>query len=336
MLKVATNTVNALDPGDTLPRDALNALTANIAILDGRGVIVAVNDAWIRFARANGATDERCYVGADYLGVCESALARAPDAALAETSGLLRELLGGMRDELAVEYPCHSPSEERWFVLRATRLRGDPGRGAVVAHEDITLRKRAEMELRRAKDELEEVSRDLADALERERSLGRIDVVTGMINRRHFFELAEHELFVAGRYHDPLALMLFDIDHFKRANDTLGHQAGDDLLKRVARAGIEHLRASDIFARYGGDEFVILLPHTRAAEAAVVGERIRQSVAAAGGVTISIGVAELLSGEDSLDALIQRADEALYRAKHEGRNRLAVSSNDAHSPPSCL
>jgi diguanylate cyclase (GGDEF)-like protein len=323
--------MKGLDVQDALARDVLNALSANIAVLDARGTIVAVNDAWIRFARANEAKDEACYVGADYLAICEAALLQTADDVLQQTVHCLRAMLAGARKQFSVEYPCHSPSEQRWFQLRATRLQ-DPARpGIVVAHEDITQRKRAEeileateRELRRAKEEVEHASRQLVLALERERELSRADSVTGAINRRHFFELAEHEISVTARYHQPLSLMVFDIDHFKQANDAHGHQAGDEMLKRAARVVQEHVRISDIFARYGGDEFVVLLPHATTAEAAVVAERMRAALAAESAMTISIGIADFRDG-DTLDGLIHRADEALYRAKHEGRNRFAIA-----------
>ncbi|HJQ35567.1 MAG TPA: diguanylate cyclase [Thermoanaerobaculia bacterium] len=323
--------MKGLDLQDALARDVLNALSANIAVLDAQGTIVAVNDAWIRFARANDAKDEGCYVGSDYLAICEEALQQTDDDELQQTVGGLRAMLEGASRQFSIEYPCHSPAEQRWFHLRATRLQDAARPGIVVAHEDITQRKRAEQilaaterELRSAKEEMERAGRELVLALERERELSRVDGVTGAINRRHFFELAEHELSVTARYRRPLSLMLFDIDHFKQANDTRGHHAGDELLKRAARVVQEHLRISDIFARYGGDEFVVLLPHATSSEAAVVAERMRTAIADESAMTISIGIAGFRHG-DTLDALIHRADEALYRAKNEGRNRFAIA-----------
>ncbi|HYR27132.1 MAG TPA: GGDEF domain-containing protein, partial [Thermoanaerobaculia bacterium] len=159
-------------------------------------------------------------------------------------------------------------------------------------------------------------------------------------------ELGTHEVSVAGRYGHPLSAILIDVDDFKRLNDTFGHQAGDELLKRFARIVRRHLRDADLFARYGGDEFVALLPSTRAAEAAHVAERLRADLAADGTVlehgtvrvTISSGIAELLPADDTLDALIHRADMALYEAKQSGRNRTAVfgavgSGDERHLTP---
>lgn len=452
------------------PRDVLNALRARIAVLDANGIVVAVNAAWIAFARENGASGERPFLGADYLAVCDRALAHEPDDALAEMTSKLRALLQGVGDEVSMEYPCDSPGGRSWYSLRATPLPGGAGAGVVIAHEDITAAKRVEQtlretdrtlrsvlealpvgvwimdssglivdvnpagiaiwrgalyvgpeqfgeykarwldtgrtiepdqwaaarairygqtsigeeieidcfdgtkkiilnsaiplrderqaiagaiivnqditarkevetELRLAKQEVEAASRELEIALARERVLAREDVLTGVTNRRQFFELATHEISVALRYGHSLSLILIDVDDFKRMNDTFGHQAGDELLKRVARIARQHLRDADLFARYGGDEFVALLPNTPASAAAVVAERLRADLAVHGTVledgvltvTISSGIAELLPANDTLDALIHRADMALYDAKQSGRNRTAVSSAHTRS-----
>ena len=139
---------------------------------------------------------------------------------------------------------------------------------------------------------------------------------------------------VSARDDRPLAVMLFDIDHFKQINDSVGHQMGDEILKRVARVGSEHLRAADIIARYGGEEFIVLLPGSTAKQSAVVADRIREAIAADAietpaarvGATISVGLAEALPDRDTLEQLIRRADRALYEAKGKGRNCTVVAS----------
>lgn len=205
--------------------------------------------------------------------------------------------------------------------------------GAIIVNQDITARVRADEELHRAKEAVEQAGRELAEVLIRERTLARVDPLTGALNRRRFFELAEYEISVAMRYHRELSIILFDLDDFKATNDRLGHHAGDELLKSVVQVVGSHLRQADVLARYGGDEFIILLPHTRAEDAAIVAERIRtdiseQRVAVAGGVIvsaqISAGIAEYAGPGDQLDTLVQRADVALYEAKNQGRNRVAT------------
>jgi len=293
--------------------DVWNALTANIAVLDASGVVVGVNDAWKRFAAANGAADPGFFVGSSYLGACDAAAARGDPTAQAAVAAI-RAALAGEVDEITIEYPCHSSSEERWFLLRVTRLEGHEG--AVVAHENITARKRAEQAR-------EDAERELEEALAHERVRANVDGLTGAANRRHFYELAEQELLVAKRYRQPLAVILFDIDHFKQINDSLGHQGGDEMLQRVAQTARAHLRHADVFARYGGEEFIVLLPQTSATPATIVAERMREDMIAAK-ITISCGVAELLSPDDTLDQIVRRADDALYAAKRQGRNRTVL------------
>jgi diguanylate cyclase (GGDEF)-like protein len=293
--------------------DVWNALSASIAVLDADGIVVAVNDAWKRFASANGAADASFYVGTSYVAACEAAAAHGDASAKAALDAVRAALVGEVQ-EIAIEYPCDSPGEERWFVLRVTRLAGHEG--VVVAHENITARKRAEHEL-------EAASRELEEALARERVRANVDGLTGAANRRHFYELAEQELAVAKRYRQPMSVILFDLDHFKQINDSLGHQGGDEMLQRVARMARAHLRNADVFARYGGEEFIVLLPQTSATPAQIVAERMREDMTAAS-VTISCGVAELMSPDDTLDEIVRRADQALYTAKRQGRNRTVL------------
>jgi diguanylate cyclase (GGDEF)-like protein len=160
------------------------------------------------------------------------------------------------------------------------------------------------------------------------------DDLTGMYTRRYFFDRCEEYLRAARRHQLPLSLMMIDIDHFKRVNDNFGHPIGDTVLREVARLVHGALRASDICARYGGEEFVILLPYTEEGEALTLAHRLLETVAChlfpvredVGRITISIGLSCLdLDHPVGAEALISRADGALYRAKREGRNRVCVA-----------
>ena len=168
--------------------------------------------------------------------------------------------------------------------------------------------------------------------LEMERQ-AHTDVLTGAFNRRHFYLVGARELSRARRIEDPLSLLMLDIDHFKRVNDEHGHDVGDEALKLLVRTCLQQLRPHDLFARTGGEEFAALLPHTGIADAAMVAERIRRSVAAlvlpvADGrelrFTVSIGVVQWHAGDADLDALFKRADRKLYQAKDEGRDRVCA------------
>jgi len=443
--------------------DVLNSLTAQVAVLDARGTVVAVNEEWKRFARENGGDGKTFYVGANYLAVCENTAGRAEDPVAKRTIDGMRDMIHGKRDRFSVEYPCHAPDRQRWFVVNATRfshegatylavvhaditgqklaenalretearlrdvlealpvgvwimdregrivhgnaagqriwagaryvgpdhfgeykgwwldsgrpiaadewaaaraiskgetsideevriecfdgsskiilnsaipLHDDAGRmtGAIIVNQDITSRKHAEEQVRKANASIDAMNRELQQVLARERLKARTDDLTGLNNRRHFFELGNQLFAVAQRYRTPLSILMFDLDHFKRINDLYGHQMGDTILKRVARMAQEHLRHADVLARYGGEEFIVVLPNVGAHDALAAAENIRACVAAyresAGdselSVTISAGIAEILPGDDVLDHLIKHADQALYAAKHAGRNRCRI------------
>lgn len=156
------------------------------------------------------------------------------------------------------------------------------------------------------------------------------DPLTGLYNRRFYEQLFEREFKQAKRYGSSLALCVLDLDRFKDVNDSYGHVSGDVALCRVADACRDELRESDIIGRLGGEEFVLILPQTDAAGAAVVADRLREHIAAMEvetetarfRVTVSLGVTELQSTDTGITDLIRRADEALYLSKSEGRNRV--------------
>lgn len=160
------------------------------------------------------------------------------------------------------------------------------------------------------------------------------DGLTGVYNHRYFRMRLGQELKRALRYHQEVALMMLDIDHFKAINDRYGHSIGDTVLKALASVLREKMRATEIIARYGGEEFAIILPQTGVAEAMVAAERLRNAIAArsfrsadgvAFTVTISIGVAGFPHHADTPESLVEKADAALYAAKRTGRNRVCAA-----------
>ncbi len=179
----------------------------------------------------------------------------------------------------------------------------------------------------------------LNNALEHKKYLGlaSYDCLTNALNRRAFDDIIEREFNRSVRYKTPLSIIMFDLDHFKKINDSWGHQAGDTVLKEVV--GIVHncLRESDVFARYGGEEFVAILPQTGIEKAGILAERIRMAIEnkpinvqeGQVNVTSSVGIAcyPFSSIEDKND-LVRMADNALYQAKNNGRNRVYIHSKD--------
>lgn len=172
----------------------------------------------------------------------------------------------------------------------------------------------------------------LRNRLDHSLEMAVTDALTGLHNRRYMAGQLDPLVAHANRGGAPAAVLVLDIDHFKRINDTFGHDAGDEVLTEFAVRLATNVRAVDLPCRFGGEEFVVVMPDTRVADASVIADRIRAQVAGTafsvmGGreslsVTISIGVAATTGDRDSTDALLKRADEALYEAKQSGRNRV--------------
>jgi diguanylate cyclase len=209
-------------------------------------------------------------------------------------------------------------------VLRLHRLQREQF-AQLLEERDANRRLKAEIEERRL---LEERLRHIAGT----------DELTGITNRRRFFELAEQELRRARRDATPLALCMVDIDLFKHLNDRHGHAVGDRVLTAVAACCQTVLRDSDIIGRYGGEEFVIALPLANLHTATRIAERLRQEVAGlslpelgdASRLSVTVGISLVEAGESRLDGALMRADEALYQGKARGRNRVVVAG--LHGP----
>jgi diguanylate cyclase (GGDEF)-like protein len=171
---------------------------------------------------------------------------------------------------------------------------------------------------------VKERTAELNDALAKLELLATTDQLTGAFNRHKFEELAAEELERVGRYDYPLSVVLFDIDHFKKINDTYGHFIGDRVLKELVILLEEHVRQADTIVRWGGEEFLVLAPHTDRQGIEDLSEKLREAVESfsfpeVGRVTISLG-ATTYRDQESLDRFLSRADEALYDAKTSGRN----------------
>jgi diguanylate cyclase (GGDEF)-like protein len=192
---------------------------------------------------------------------------------------------------------------------------------------DLVARVALHLKVKRLQDELLVKNATLA-------RLSTVDALTGVRTRRYLNELLTIEFLRARRYGTPLALLMADIDRFKEVNDRYGHPAGDTVLRRVADLLSSQLRATDTPGRYGGEEFLVVLPQNDARGAAVLGERWRKAVASDRhvlpegteiAVTISVGVAELRSEHENPDDLVSETDRVLYEAKEKGRNRVEIA-----------
>jgi diguanylate cyclase (GGDEF)-like protein len=285
----------------------IDALTSHICVTDKDGVIVAVNRAWRDFTVGNPPVSNGAGVGKNYLEVCRNAMGPGSEGADKFASGI-ESVLGGRAELFQMEYPCHSPTQNRWFLGRVTPLMAEQG-GAVISHMTITDRKLLEFELVR---------------------LAATDSLTGLPNRRSFLETANLEVERTSRFGTAASVVLIDIDQFKAVNDTYGHAAGDEALRRFSKVCRKRLRKIDVLARLGGEEFVILLPGTNETDAASIAEMLRLVVSkmpVSGGqnkfrISASFGVAEVHARDKGADESLGRADSALYAAKRAGRNRV--------------
>lgn len=208
--------------------------------------------------------------------------------------------------------------DKRWYQCRDQAIAWTNGK--LVRLEiatDITDRKDMELALQNAHQKAQAVSLQ--------------DELTGLNNRRAFFQLGGQFIKQARRQQAPMALIMFDLDHFKQINDGYGHEAGDRVLREVGKMLLDNVREYDIAARIGGEEFVVLLPETSREQAVELAERLRSTLEVLQihcrelrlRLTASFGVAMLLV-DDELETLLSRADEAMYQSKTEGRNRVQL------------
>jgi len=236
----------------------------------------------------------------------------------------------------------HQPVGEKKFFVQVIKTPFNDSKGQTAGtlgiFWDITKHKQEEIELHYMKENLNAANIELQAALICEQQLARTDSLTGINTRRHLLELAEHEFNVAIRYRPPLSVLMFDVDHFKQINDTFGHAVGDQMLQGIVQIVCAEIRSVDVFGRYGGDEFIVLLPQTSAQEVLPLAERICAKVASLRietdkgplTITLSLGIAQTIHHDvlelgyipqpDSVEDLFLRADRALYEAKQSGRN----------------
>ena len=241
------------------------------------------------------------------------------------------EIVSGISERAVFEYRTKH-ADGRWLWLEANlRALHDPTTGIVTgvvgSIRDIGKRKALEAQLIAARDRAEAVADDLY-------ILAITDELTGLANRRHFLTRLDAELDRAARQRQPLALALFDVDHFKRINDKHGHGIGDEVLRAIGAVCHKTMRTVDLVGRLGGEEFGIILPASDLDAASAACERLRNAIAAQRialpdgssiSITVSVGIA-LLHDDETASRFLKRADDALYQAKEAGRDRLRVAA----------
>ena len=269
------------------------------------------------------------------------AIAKIQEAVMASSGAMAKELIQ-VRETLKVaEQHTAAYGETLAGAEDAFDENADPGQVRDVIRSLVSATTNMQMRSRDLERRLHETSSEvvkLRSNLERVREEAMTDALTGIANRKRFDEMLRKGRRSSDANQDPMCLILCDIDHFKRFNDTWGHQTGDQIIRFVAgcmsRSAAEH----HTVARYGGEEFAIVMPKTSLGEAAVLAEKVRVTVEGKrllrkstsedlGNITISLGVAEYSPGE-AIEDLIERADSNLYKSKKAGRNRV-TSDNGA-------
>jgi diguanylate cyclase (GGDEF)-like protein len=317
--------LEALRQSTLFLQNTLDALSPHIAILDESGTVIAANAAWRRFADRNGFRGSNYGIGANYLDVCDRASVDGANEAAAVAVGI-REVLARKRDDFCLEYPCHSPHEQRWFLARVTPFAALTPPCVVVQHENVTPLKRAEEALRASEEKIRH------NALH--------DPLTGLPNRTLFMDRLGQALTQSRRQPEYLFAVLFlDLDRFKIINDSLGHLTGDQLLITLARRLESSMRGLDTVSRLGGDEFVILLDNLKEpSDALRIAERLQRECSQPFHLDgheiftgVSIGIAFSSAGYTHPAEILRDADTAMYRAKAEGRGRSELFDQHMHA-----
>lgn len=296
-------------PPDDFAVAILDSLPNQVVVIDSTGHILFVNRAWIDFGVSNGLPEHYSWVGRNYLAVCCDARDAGRVEALSALKGI-RQVVSGERQRFAADYPCHSPDEQRWFTMHIVPMSEAPGL-YVISHELITARVLAEQRVAEKNHALE-----LAVIT---------DDLTGLLNRPGLERFIRQEAKRSDRADSVFSLILADIDRFKTINDRFGHRTGDRVIRSVGKCLSTHSREYDAVGRWGGDEFLVVLPETDVYQAEKKAERLRIATQSClpylgESVSISYGTIQYQPGE-SIGNMMEAVDIALYQAKRNGRNQ---------------
>ena len=309
-----SETYTPLQPTGT-QYDILDVLPEHIAIIDRNGTITTTNRAWVEFARRNVRKPERLLKGGNYLEVLDKLANRGKKQRANFLLGI-REILSGSLEEFSMEIFTINDGRKAWFLSRGTSLIGkDNELYVIITHSPITDLKEAENEVQK---------------------LAYFDNLTGLPNRLMLNDRLLHALDWAHRQDESLAVMFLDLDHFKVINDSLGHAAGDELLKSVAKRLTGCTRKSDTVARLGGDEFIILLPNIKHfGDVTNLANKVLHGISRPFRLkgreiytSTSVGISFFPDDASDAEALIRNADLAMYQAKERGRNAYMFFSDE--------
>lgn len=293
----------------------LDTIPEHIVVIDNEGNILFVNRSWSSFGQNNENLVEGDWTGLNYLKIHDEAAASGDDFGLKAASGI-RKVINSEQLEFSLEYPCHSPNDKRWFMMRVTSFSSQERPYFVISHQNITIRKLAEYE---------------------SSNLSRIDTLTNVANRKCFDEFLKNEWNRCARLRTPVSLAIINADNFKLINDTYSHQVGDDCLKTLGNT-LDNFaqRPSDLCARFGEDEFAIIYGNTSPEISRQLIERLNNKIRSLGipnekaptspTLTVSIGLASMLPDKNNgPQDLIDAAIKLTSVSKGNGKNQVLTA-----------
>lgn len=290
----------------------LDSVTEHIVVINENGDIQYTNKSWCDFGNENSCTIGNDWHHVNYLAECDKS-ANSGDSFGKKAASGIRKVIDGRESIFYLEYPCHSASENRWFMMRVTPFTLNSSRFFAISHHNITERVLAEEQIKK---------------------LAQLDGLTKISNRRTFDEFIHQEWRRCKRLNKSIGMLIIDIDFFKLLNDSYGHQVGDSCLKKVAKILKEFTkRPSDICARYGGEEFAIVWGEISASEILYIAKRLMKNIVnlkipnhnspVSPYLTVSMGLSITTpTKHNDVNSLIFHADQMLYKAKENGRNRI--------------
>ncbi len=299
--------------------ELFEAVHVMIALVDQDGVLISWNQAFEEYKQTEKLEDIFSQADRHHVGLKLSINSR--EHWLAE--------LPASEGGLATFCDCvFLPASNGQFLFVAQKIESHPSLQKLVDRLNMRVKmykRESEAAKKMARNKQVEMESVMVQASE----VAQIDALTFLLNRRMIVKELQSEVIRAGRYESPLSISVMDIDHFKSVNDTYGHLAGDEVLRQVAYQLKEHIRQPDMAGRYGGEEFLIILPNSDLKAASEQAARLCREISEIEvfthehmiKVTVSLGVAQFRPGVDTWDSLLNRADNAMYEAKRGGRNR---------------